>query len=486
MKLALLLAAFVQLLAECSGPPYSRPDTMLPPVYRDETTASQTGPSMGDLGWWQIFKDPELLHLERTAVAQNQDVLVAAQRVQQAMAQLTITHSGAFPQINAVLSAPYQQTNGSISLFSPRSTFAPNGLLTLQYEVDLFDKVGSATAAARAQVLQSEYSRETVMSTVVASVATLYFQLRELDDELAISQQTLIARKKSLDLVTARLEGGIGTLQDVDQATQLVAQVEAAIPQLQSAIEATENALTILIGQNPGPVTRGLPLAQQIDLPDAPAAGLPAALIERRPDIKASEAALIAANAQIGQARALLFPQFTIGASAGAGSSQANNVGLATLLGKAATTTYGQGFVSILPQLVQQIFNAGAVRAGVGAAQAGREAALLQYVETIHQSLGDVSNSLVSYREARTSVAAQTINAKAAAESTDLANDRFEAGVTSYLEVLVSDTQSYSAELNLVQAQYLERNSLVQLYKALGGGWQEEPSAQTTGSSPRL
>jgi multidrug efflux system outer membrane protein len=475
MKSVLLAVALVQLLATCDGPPYERPDAMLPPVYRDAGASPSPGPSYGDLGWWQIFHDPELLKLERTAVAANQNVLVAAQRIQQAQAQLTIVASNKYPQINAVLSAPYQQTNGTVSLFSPRSTFTPNGLLTLQYEVDLFDKVGSATAAARAQVLQSEYARETVLSTVVASVATLYFQLRELDEELDISKATLVARNESLALVRARLEGGIGTLQDVDQATQLVAQVQAAIPQLQSAIESTENALTILTGGYPAAVPRGLSLAEQMTLPDVPPAGVPAALIERRPDIKQSEAALIAANAQIGEARALLFPQFTIGAQAGAGSTQANNVGIAKLLGGAVTTTYGQGFVGILPQLVQQIFNAGAAHANVGAAEAGKEAALEQYIQTIHQSLGDVSDAVVGYREARTSTAAQAVNAAAAVDSLRLADLRFEGGVTSYLEVLISATQSYSAQLSLVQARYNERATLVQLYQSLGGGWQPEP-----------
>lgn len=474
MKLALLALIVAQVLALCSGPPYDRPDAALPPVYPDATGAPQT-PSMGDLGWWQVFQDPELLRLLRTAVAQNQDVLVAAQRVQQAEAQLTIVHAGQFPQLNAVLSAPYQQTNGKISLASPRSTFAPNGLLTLSYEVDLFGKVSSATAAARAVVLQSEFAREQVLSTLVASVATVYFQLRELDEELVIAQRTLIARKESLDLVEARLEAGIGTLQDVRQAQELVAQVEAAIPQIKSSIVQSENALTVLIGGYPGSIPKGLNLQEQIALPEVPSTGVPSSLIERRPDIKAAEAALIAANAQIGEARALLFPQFNITAATGAGSAQANGIGILTLLGQTGAATYGQGYVSIVPQIVQQIFNAGAVRANVAAAQAGKEAATLQYIQTIHQDVGDVSNALVAYDYGRNITEAEVEQTAAAVDSTRLANLRFEGGVTSFLEVVVSETQAYSAEIELVEAQFDERESLVQLYKALGGGWQAEP-----------
>ena len=473
MKLFSACVLAAQLLATCAGPPYERPDAALPPVYPEAAASPASAQSMGDLGWWQVFQDPVLQQLLRTAVAQNQDVLVAAQRIQQAQAELTIAGAARFPQINAVLSAPYQRTNGTIPATTPRSTFAPNGLLTLSYEVDLFGKVSSATAAARATVLQTEFTRETVLSTLVASVATLYFQLRELDDELVVSQQTLAARKTSLDLVTARLTGGIGTLQDVRQAQELVAQVEAAIPQLRSGIKQTENAIAVLEGGYPHAVERGYGLRRQIAMPAVPAAGLPSSLIERRPDIKASEAALIAANAQIGEARALLFPQFTISASAGAASAQAVTQGIGPL--PSAVTTYGQGFISIVPQIVQQIFNAGAVRANVALSEAGKEAATLQYIETIHQDVEDVSNALVSYDEGRRTTAAQTAATAAAVDATRLASMRFEGGVTSYLEVLVSETQSYAAEISLIQAQYDERASLIQLYKALGGGWQPEP-----------
>lgn len=476
MKLAILGVLLAQLLATCA-PPYHRPAADEPSTFRDQQPASQVMPPLGALGWWEVFKDPQLQSLLRTAVAQNYDIRIAAQRVQQAEAQYTIVSGSQYPQINAVLSAQYQQANGSRPALTPRSTFAPNGLLTLQYEFDLFGKVHSAVEAAGAQVLQTEFARETIASTVVSGVATLYFQLLELDQELAITRKALAARSASLVLVRARLEGGIGTLQEVRQAQELVAQTAGAIPLIHKAIGQTEDALSILIGRYPDAVPRGLPLDDQVALPDVAAAGVPSALLEQRPDVREAEENLIAANAQIGVARALLFPQITLTAAAGAGTAQANGsrVGPFTF----PQANYGQGYVSILPQIVQQIFNAGAARANVAASEAGKEAAVLQYVQSIHQAFGDVSDALIAYDRNREYAIAEAANAAAAVDSTRLASMRFEGGVTSYLEVLFSETSSYGAQIGLAQANLDERLALVQLYKATGGGWQPEPQAAT-------
>ncbi len=467
MKLALIGLILMQVLATCA-PDYSRPDAALPPVYRDQPPAAATQASLGDLGWWQLFKDPQLLALLRTAVAQNQDINVAAQRVQEAQAQLTITAANLYPNVNAVFSAQYSQTNGQRSLITPKSTFSPNGLLALSYEFDFFGKYRSATAAARAQSLQATYAQETVMAAVVASTASLYFQILELDNELAIARANLAVRRQSLDLVRARLYGGVGTLQDVRQAEQLVAQAQAAIPQIQRATAQAENALSVLLGGYPAPVPRGLPLRAQVAMPLVPAAGLPSELLERRPDIRASEESLIAANAQIGVARSLLFPQITLQAAAGAGTVQT------------AYLSLGQGYISILPQLVQQIFNAGAARAAVGQAQAAKEAAVLSYIQSVHQGFSDVSDALVDYDKDREITVASAENEFASLDSARLANLRFEGGVTSYLEVLDSQTRAFSAEVQLSQAELSERLDIVDLYQALGGGWQPETAAVTT------
>jgi outer membrane protein, multidrug efflux system len=489
VKLIIVGLLIAQLLATCS-PAYHRPDAQEPSAYRFEQPSSQLVPPLGALGYWQVFKDPQLLVLIRTAVARNADILVAAQRVEEAEAEYTIVAGQQYPQINAVLSAQYDQTNGQRPALSPRSTFEPHGLLTLQYELDFFGKVHSQVAAANAQVLATEFARETTQAAIVNSVATLYFQLLELDEELAISKKALIARTKSLELVRARLEGGIGTLQEVRQAEELVAQTAAAIPLIQRASGQTEDALSILLGGYPTSVPRGLALNAQIALPEVPAAGLPSELLEQRPDVRASEEALIAANAQIGVARALLFPQVTITAAIGAGTAQTNGLTLPaiTLPGPGGRTigpftfpqtNYGQGYVQIVPQIVQQIFNAGAARANYSGSQAAEEAAVIQYLQSVQQAFGDVSDDLLSYQKYRENDVANAAYAAAAIDSVRLANLRFEGGVTSYLEVLQSQTASYGAQISLAEADLDERLALVQLYKATGGGWQTEAPADS-------
>ena len=448
-----------------------RPDASMPPAYRDQTQ-SQTMPPMGALGWWEIFKDPELQTLLRTAVAQNYDVRIAMQRVQQAQAQLTIVSGNRYPQINAVASAQYSKTNGPENAFIPREEFIPGALLTLQYEVDLFGKVHSETAAAAAQVLQSEFARETVTASVVKSVASLYFQLRELDVEFAISQEALRSRNQSLKIVLERYHAGKNGLQDVAQAQELVAEVTASILLIQRDAATVEDALSILLGNYPGSIPRGLPLQSQVAMPAVPSAGLPSALLEQRPDIRASEENLIAANAQIGVARALLFPQFTIGAAAGAGTAQINGV------------NYPESAISILPQIVQQVFNTGAAHANVTKSQAAKEQAVLEYVQSIHQGVGDVADALIAYDLNRKYAVAQAANSAAALKSLQLANIRYVNGQTSYLEVLDSESRAYEAEIAQSQGELAERLALVQLYHATGGGWQPEPVAAEPSPSP--
>ncbi|MBV8366114.1 MAG: efflux transporter outer membrane subunit [Candidatus Eremiobacteraeota bacterium] len=466
MKLLALCLLVMQLVGNCA-PQYERPNTEIPPAYRDEGAATNV-PSMGDLGWWQIYDDPNLRQLIRIAIAQNTDVAIAEQRIQQAQAELTIVGSQRYPNINAVLSAPYTKYNSAtLPAFTSRETFTPVGLMTLSYEFDLFGKIANETKAAQAATLATEYAKQTVMTTLVGSVASLYFQILELDDELVITRETLTARKQSLDLQLARLEAGIGTEQEVLQATQLVAEAQGAIPELESASTQAENALSILLGGYPNAIPRGFPLNRQIAMPAVPDAGLPASLLEHRPDIRSAEEQLIASNAQIGVARALLFPQISITGSAGAGSEQANGFWLPVNL------------VSITPQLIQQIFNAGAARANVSQSEAAKEAAVLQYVESVHNGYGDVSNALVAYKDDRKYAIDQAVNAAAAVQSLDLANARFDAGITSFLEVLDSETRSYSAQISASQAELKTRLDLVQLYKALGGGWQPEPVSAT-------
>jgi outer membrane protein, multidrug efflux system len=467
MRLALLSFVLVHLLATCGGPPpYQRPNSQTPSLYRDQQ--AQLAPPMGALGWWQIFPDLELQKLLRTALVDNFDERIAAQRVLQAQAEYTKVSSARYPQVNAGATTPFTKTAGAPIPNTPNEEFVPSAFISLQYEVDLFGRVRSATAAANAQVLQSEFARQTVTITIVNAVATLYFTLRELDSELAISQAVLAARSAGIILVRQRYADGKGTAQDVEQARELVADVAGRITQLQRDVATTEDGLTLLTGSYPAAIPRGLPLSKQIAMPAVAAAGLPSQLLEQRPDIRASEENLIAANAQIGVARALLFPQLTIGTSIGGGLAQVNGVNY-----------FPQGVFSILPQLVQQVFNAGAARANVTQSESAKEQALLEYFRSIHQAITDVSDALIAYDQNRKYAIQAAAASTAASKALDLAQIRFVSGKTSFVEVLVSETRAYDAQLDDAQAELIERLALVDLYHATGGGWQPEPAPST-------
>ena len=270
-----------------------------------------------------------------------------------------------------------------------------------------------------------------------------------------------------------RYKAGKGNLEEVAQAQELVAQVSAAIPLIRQEAGTVEDALSILLGNYPSAIKRGLPLQGQIEMPDIASAGLPSELLEQRPDIRAAEENLIAANAEIGVARSLLFPQITIGAAVGAGTAQINGV------------NYPEGFFSILPQLVQQIFNAGAVQANVSKSRTVKEQSVLEYVQSIHQGVADVADALIAYDENRKYAEAQSADSEAATRTLRLSNIRFVNGKTSFLDVLVSESRSYEAQIALINAQLAERLALVQLYHATGGGWQPEPVSAEPSPNPR-
>jgi multidrug efflux system outer membrane protein len=460
MKLFLALAASLQLLASCVPPlDPTAPNAHIPPLYRSQSAALD--PSIGDLGWWQLFKDPELVKLISKALENNYDARIAAERVIQAQEQFVIVNANRYPQINGAISAPYQSVAGQKPRTQTTDTFQPQGSIGVSYEFDLFGKLRNASAAAQAQVLASEDAREAVLVALVASVATAYFQLRELDEELDISKRTVQGRLRQLEINRLRLDGGVGTLQDVSQAEQLLAGAQTAVPIAEQNIAQTENIISTLTGGYPAPVERGLSLQDQIAMPQIPATGLPSTLLQRRPDIRAAEAQLVAARAQVNVARALLFPDVTFGGSAGiAGTS---------LDGK----FYGpQGLFSIIPQLTQPIFNAGSLNANVRLNESLERQQVLGYLQTVQTSFREVSDSLVAYDDGRKVTASSLSLQTSARKSTELADLRFRGGVTTYLEVLISEQNSFSAELQYVRAELQERLALVQLYQALGGGWQ--------------
>ena len=302
---------------------------------------------------------------------------------------------------------------------------------------------------------------ESSISSLISNVATAYFQLLELDSEMGISRGALDSRKESLRLVEVRERGGTTSMMDVRQSEQLVYTAAAAIPDLERRIEQQENLISILLGRNPGPITRGLSLIENVVPPEVPA-GLPSSLLSRRPDIQQIEQQLIAANARIGVAKAAYYPQITLTGLGGYQSTALTNL----FTGPAGLWSFGG-------QLVQPIFTAGRIRSGVRLTEAQQQEAVLVYQQSIQQSFREVSDSLIAYRKNREFREQEALLTQAAGDATQLANSRYRGGVTSYLEVLDSDSRYFDAQLGLAQAQLNERIALVQLYNALGGGWQQ-------------
>ncbi len=465
---SLCLAA--ALLAGCAvGPRYQRPALDTPAAYRPAQSDSRdlTAPeSLGDLGWWEVMPDPRLRAYVAEALTNSWDIKAAAARVLQAEAAARAARSQFLPALGAGgdWTAARSSQRGAAAIprgvdpeaeqFSAYATMA-------SYELDLWGRIRRANEAARARLLATEAARQTVLQTLVAQVATAYLSLLELDYELEIARSTYDASTDSLALTTAREEGGVASMQDVHQAKILVATAEAAIAETHRRIEQKENELSLLLGRNPGSPARGEGLLRQkLDVPVPP--GLPSSLIERRPDIRAAEQALVAANADIGQAKAAFFPQVTL---TGLYGYQA--VALSDLFSAPARTwQFG-------PAVSAPLFTGGALRANLRLARAQFDEALAQYQRTVQTAFHEVSDALIAYQRTREFRVRQEERTEAHRSATELANTRYEGGVTSYLEVLYNEQELFAAELALAQARLNELLSVVQLYRALGGGWKE-------------
>ena len=455
-----LFTVLLILLAGCKfGPNYKRPKVDTPSVYRADAQAGQ-GNSIADEKWWTLFQDPELQQLIRTSLAENYDVRIAASRILQAQAALGITRADQLPTITATASAAGQRIPATVA--GPASTTsASQASLSLFWELDFWGKFRRATEAARANLLATEWGQRAVITSLVSSVASAYYQLRELDLEMEISRQTLATRQESLRLVKVRQQGGVTSMMDVRQSEQLVYFAAASIPDLERRIEQQENFISVLIGKNPGPITRGKPLGENA-IPATVPVGLPSTLLERRPDIQQAEHLLVAANARIGVAKAAYFPQIALTGTGGYQSTSLAN--LFTVRG---------GFWNAGAQLAQPIFEGGRIRSGVRLSEAQQQEAALFYKQTIQLAFREVSDSLVAYAKNQEFRQQEELLAQAAEDATRLSNARYTGGAASYLEVLDSDTRYFSARLNLAQAVLNERLALVQLYSALGGGWQQ-------------
>jgi outer membrane protein, multidrug efflux system len=449
------------------GPNYQRPKLATPSQFRAPTPPSEQAFSIGDLKWFEIFHDDQLQALIRTALAQNYDLRDAVARVEAARASLGITRSDQFPQFAANggveinrLSRDGATPIPAVLLPSQNRNFGEASLGLLSFEVDLWGRLRRATEAARASLLSAEENRQAVLTTLVSDVATAYLTLRELDYELEISTETLETRQQSLDLTKSRQLGGVATLLDLRQAEQLVDTAAQTIPVIEQQIEQTENQIHLLLGENPGRVPRGQSLTAQEVPPDVPP-GLTSALLERRPDIRASEQDLIAANAEIGVARAQYFPQLTLSGFLGGQSTQ-----LASLFSGPHSAW------SLAPQLAQPIFTAGRLKSNVRLAEADREHTLVQYEKTIQTAFAEVSNSLIAHQRVRESREKQELLVYALQDRVRLAYVRYRGGVDTQLNALDADRDLFGAELSLSQIRLQELLTVVQLYKALGGGWQ--------------
>ena len=462
-------ASLALFLTACTvGPNYHRPAVQVPQNFRaPEPVSAASAESLADLKWFEVFKDDELRNLIRTALSQNYDLRNAVANVEAARANLGITRSDQFPNVGASGNIQITRLSRDGSFPLP-ATFVPSqnrnwgqaGLNLLSFELDIWGKLRRATEAARANLLGAEENRKAVVTTLVADVATNYFTLRELDNELEISEETLDTRQQSLHLIQSKQGGGIATLLDLRQAQQLVFTASETIPTLRQQIEQTENQINLLLAQNPAGIDRGRRLTEQ-ELPPEVPAGLPSALLERRPDIRAAEQSLIAANANIGVAKAAYFPQISLSGLIGGQSTQL----VSLFSGPNAAWSF-------VPQITQPIFTAGRLKSGVRLAEAQDQSALIQYEKTIQTAFTEVSNALIAHQRVRESRVQQEALVGALHDRTRLAYVRYQGGVDTLLNALDADRDLFQAELALSQLRLNELLSIVQLYKALGGGWQ--------------
>jgi multidrug efflux system outer membrane protein len=450
------------------GPNYKRPTVAVPANFRapDPLPPAQAA-SVADLKWFEVFKDERLQELIRTALVQNYDLRDAVARVEEARANLGFQRSFQYPNVAAGGSVELTRLSrdGATPLpeqFLPSQNrnFGSAALQLLSFEIDIWGRLRRATEGARANLLGADENRKAVVTTLVSDVATAYLSMRELDYELEISRRTLETREQSLDLTKSRQVGGVSTLLDLRQSEQLVYSAAETIPEIQKQMEQTENQISLLLGENPRGILRGRSLTEQVFPPEVPA-GLPSALLARRPDIRAAEQGLIAANAEIGVARAAYFPQVTLSGFLGGASTQL------TALFSGANSNW-----NLTPQVTQPIFTAGRIKSNVQLAKAERDRALIQYERTIQTAFTEVSDALIAHQRDREARVKQELLVGALTDRLRLAYLRYRGGVDTQLNALDADRDLFTAELDLARIRLQEILAVVQLYKALGGGWQ--------------
>ena len=465
----LLALGGVLVLSGCAvGKNYERPEMPGPAQHRFLEGPAQAE-SIADLPWWEFTKDPQLQSLIREAIAGNLDLRVATARVQEARAIAGVAKSFLYPEVG--VGASYT-TEGVSRETDPPSTFSGDRSrqnwtagFTLSWEIDLFGRIRREKEAAFARYLATEQGRRAAVITLVGDVGSLYYQLRQLDAQLEIARRTVASNDETVAYYQKRLKGGVSNHLELDQAVANRSRTAVRIPEFQRNIAITEDALSVLLGRVPGPIERSKPLSEQ-EIPPSVPAGLPAALLERRPDVVAAEEQLVAANADVGAAKALFFPTLSLTGFFGGVSHDLSN-----LLRTSARVW------NITPGLFQPLFQGGRIRRNYEAAQARFDQAVAQYRKSALDAYREVADSLVTlqtFGAQRTELENGVVALQSAAK---LSRSRYDAGLANYLEILIADENLFDQEILLAQTRGEEMRSYIQLYRALGGGWPAEAGA---------
>lgn len=462
MRLRASFFCLLGALAGCAlGPDYERPEIETPATYVQPV---EEGESFANTAWWDLFQDPQLQTLIRTALVENKDLGIAVARVEEFRALAGVTRADQFPTVDALATAG--RATSSENVFPGNLIDGPVDNFRLGadvfFEVDLFGRLRRATEAARAQLLATEEARRSISISLVASVASTYMTLRDFDAQLEIARRTEAARQQSLQIIRARYEKGTAPLLDVNQAEIELAVASAAVSAAERLVAQIEHALSILLGRNPGSIVRGLPLQEQV-MPPAVPAGMPSELLQRRPDVLSAEASLAAQTARIGVAEAARWPSLSLTGSLGIESSELSDL-----------TEGGSDFWNVGAGLFAPVFNAGRNRSRVEVERARTEQALLSYQQTVQRAFREVEDALVAVRTYRDEHAARQRQVAAARSAARLSRARYDGGVTSYLEVLDTERSLFNAELAESQTLRLYVDAIIGLYRALGGGWNPE------------
>ena len=464
MRRGLAVSLLLPLLAACTvGPDYVRPPVDTPPSWR---VSEQDARDLANSAWWEQFNDPVLNDLIRTALDGNKDLLIASARIEEYQARHGSAQSALFPQVALGAGANQQNTQTGNALKGRYDTYDTS--LSASWEIDFWGKIRRQSEAARAQLLASEEGKQGVILSLVANVATAYVNLRDLDRQLEIAQSTLKTREESYAVFQERYAGGVISVLELSQNKSQYDEAQANIPSIEKSIAQQENALSLLLGRNPGPIARGNPIAELL-LPAIPE-GLPSALLERRPDIREAEQTLIAANAQIGVAKAAYFPSISLTGLFGVASGNLSN------LFETSSKIWQYGTTASVP-----IFTAGKIGSQVEIAEAQQQQALFSYQKAIQTAFREVNDALTDQQQTGRQLAAQDKQVASLRQYDEVARLRYDEGYTDFLTVLDAERSLFNAELSFTQTRVALHRAMIGLYKAMGGGWMNtvEQSAAT-------